>query len=375
MFSLFPRHRSASHELTIPRRASATSGRVSSKKAMSNSAVWAAIRLRASLESTLPIDVFRRSKALGEAYQIEPPSVLVTPDCWDADESQPMRIDEWLYARRVSLDLCGNAVGIKTHRDANDMPARIHLVDAEDVTIRGKGGRVLEYKIGHKTYEPKDVWHDRQYVVAGSPLGLSPIAHAALSLTAAQSAAQFTIDWFDRSASPSMVVKHTKAPLDKDDVVDKIRRRLTANLHAGEPMVLGSQWEVQLVAAKARDAAFLELADHSAVDVARFFNVPARVIDAVVAGQSITYANITQDLLSLLVLFLGPTFVQTEKALSALVPGGFVKLISDALLRMDPEARRRLLMEEYTKGLITADEYRRLNDLPPLPASEKGTQE
>jgi HK97 family phage portal protein len=371
-FSVFPRGQQRGVSLTdmgVSRRSSTTHGRVTSKQALQNSAMWACVRLHADLESTVPIDTQRRS-VTGQLIDMKTPHVLVTPDEWA--EGQPMLINEWLYARRVSLSIYGNAIGIITERDGSSLPRQIHLVDAEDVTVRGKGGRIVEYRIGNTEYKPKDIWHDRQYLMPGSPLGLSPLSHAALSLQAHRSAAQLTIDWFDRSASPALIVRNNKDDLNDDAAVQKIKRRLSASIHNGEPLVMGQKWEVQLATAKARDAAFLELMDHSVVDIARFFSTPARAIDGVVSGQAVTYANLTQDLLHLLVVHAGPNFTRTEKSLSRLVPGdGFMKLNSDALMRMDPEARRRLSIDEYNAGLITQEEARALENRPPLP---EGTQ-
>jgi hypothetical protein len=47
------------------------------------------------------------------------------------------------------------------------------------VTVRGSYSDILEYRIRGKLYDPEHIWHEKQFTVAGLPVGLSPIDHAA----------------------------------------------------------------------------------------------------------------------------------------------------------------------------------------------------
>jgi len=312
----------------------------------------------------MPVDCFTRYTGSSMLYPIATPDVLVTPDVWG--EGQPMDIVDWLYSTRLDLDRYGNAFGVITARDGAGLAREIHLVAAEDVSVKGKGSRITEYRIGTKTYSPSEIWHERQYTEAGSPLGLSPIAFAARTLNANSSALQFTLDWFERGAMPSMVMKSNAREFNAAEAA-KIQRRLAASMRDGEPAAVGKEWDVQMQGARVKDVAFLELMDHSMVDIARFFDVPADLIDAAVSGQSVTYANISQRNLQFLIMHFGPAVLRREKALSRLVPGrGFVKLNTDGLLRMDPDTRRKLLIAEVAGGLKTVNEARELENMPPL---------
>jgi HK97 family phage portal protein len=365
---LWPKQRANSlADYGITRSSSRKTGPISKSAAMSASAVWAATMLRAELISTLPIDVFKRLPGSDVLRPMVRPSVLISPDSWG--DGQPMSIVEWLAATQLDLDRFGNAFAIITSRDGNNLSRELRLVDARDVTVTGKGGQVTSYRVGDKSYEPRDIWHERQYVESGSPIGLSPIAAGARTLAAHLSALEFSLDWYSRGASPSMIVQNTTKDLE-DGESNKIKRRITASMRDGEPAVFGKSWEVQIKNARATDVAFLEMIDHSVVEIARFFRVPARVIDAVVSGQSVTYANLSQDMLHFLVLYLGPVITRRELALSRLVPGDrFVKLNSEAVLRMDPVTRRTLLMAEYLADVKTQDEVRALENLGPMPKS------
>lgn len=356
-------------DVGVDRRGPSVGGKTVSKgRAMHVSMVWAAVRLRADLESSFPVDVYKRTNGSNLLRPVTTPLVLIDPSEWA--EGQPMSIGEWLYATRADLDRYGNTFGIITARDGAGLPKQIHPVSAEDVSIVGKGMKIVEYRVKNKTYAPADIWHERQYVTPGSPLGLSPIAAAAQTLAGHLAAMDFALAWFDRGASPSVILKNTTKTFDSTEA-SRTKRRIAASLQDGMPMVVDKNWDVEIAAARAKDAAFLDLMGAGSVDIARFFGVPADLIDAAVSGQSITYANISQRNLQFLIMNLGPAVKRRETALSRLVTGGaFVKLNSDALLRMDPKERRLLLIAEVQAGLKTVNEARELENLPPLEIDE-----
>jgi len=95
--------------------------------------------------------------------------------------------------------------------------------------------------------------------------------------------------------------------------------------------------------------------------------VPSDMIDAAVAGQAITYANITQRNVQFLVMHLGPVVSRREEALSRLTPGPrFVKLNTDALLRMDPSSRADMHRVMIDSRVLTPNEARELENRRPL---------
>jgi hypothetical protein len=67
-----------------------------------------------------------------------------------------------------------------------------------DVVVRSKGMQISKFVIAGTEYDPWDVWHEKQYTVAGLPLGLSPVAYAAWTIEESLNAQKFA-----RSGSPA----------------------------------------------------------------------------------------------------------------------------------------------------------------------------
>lgn len=330
---------------------------VTADSALRHSAVWAACRLRADLVSTTPVDVFRRVE--GVQVEVPKPPLLTEPD------GGPLV--HWLYSTQFDLDRYGNAFGVVTARDSSGLPARVELVAASEVVVRGRGPVIDHWLVAGKRYEVRDVWHERQHTVAGLPLGLSPIAYAAWSIGGYLSAQQFALDWFDNGVAPSGHFKNTEMAIVEPEKAEAIKQRFKQAVKGRDVLVTGKDWEFNLVAADAAQAQFLEQMKYGVSDIARFFGVPGDLLEAEVSTGSITYANVTQRNLQLLVLNLGPVFVRREAALSAALPKPrYVKFNTDALLRMDPQTRANMLLAQVAGRVLAPSEARELDNRPPF---------
>lgn len=337
---------------------------VTSDSALRSSAVWACLRLRADLISTMPLDAYRRRE--GVQIEVAKPPVLVTP----GGESVP--ITEWLYSSQFDLDRSGNVVGPITERDGMGLPRRIDLVPLSDVYARGKGAEIIEWRIGKRIYQPSEVWHEKQFTIPGMPLGLSPVSYAAWSIGGYLSAQQFALDWFANDVAPTGTLKNTETSEISAKVAQVMKDRFKASVSGRDVFVTGAEWEYTPAAADASQAAFLEQMKYGVTDVTRFFGVPADMIDAEGSSSSITYANVTQRNLQLLVMNLGPAIIRREVALSRLLPQPrYVKFATDAILRMDPTARTEAILSRVAGRTLAPSEARELDNLPPFTAEQE----
>jgi HK97 family phage portal protein len=334
---------------------------VTSETAMRHSAVWACLRLRANLVSTMPVDLYR--KVNGVQVEVPKPPVLVNPG------GERVDMLEWMYSSQVDLDRAGNCFGLITAKDGLGFPARIELVPFGDVTVRMKDGQ-LSYRIGGIKYEPNEVWHEKQYTLAGLHVGLSPLAYAAWSIGEYLSIQQFALDWFGTGAVPSAHLKNTSKTLAPKET-EEIKRRFKAAVRNRDLFVTGNDWEYDMIQAEAAGADWIEAKRFGIGDIARFFDCPSDLIDAAVSGSSVTYANMTQRNLQFLITSLGPAVVRRESALSSLTSRPrFVKLNTGALLRMDPQSRASMISTQINARVLAPSEARALDDRAPFTESQ-----
>ncbi len=337
--------------------------RAGTSTALNQSVVWASMRLRASTEALMPVDVFRRID--GAAMEVPKPPVLVTPSFFA--EGHPDTIADWLYAGRMSLDGYGNSFGEIVARNAIGLPQRIQLVPAEDVRCRVKSTQIVEYRFGGKVMDPSRVWHERQYLMGGNPVGLGPLAHAALSVATSAAAREFLAEWFGNHAAPGGHFKKTDRVLAPGDA-ESIESRFNERVRAGGLLVTGSDWTYSPIQAKAAEAGLLEAINATALDQVRFLGVMADMVDvALDGGSAITYANITQKNMQYLVMNMGHPLKARDDALSTLTPKPqFVKLNRSAFLAMDPLTRAELMKSRIDSRTLTPSEARALEDQPRL---------
>lgn len=331
---------------------------VNRETAMRNSAVWACLRLRANLVSSFPVDAYR----IVDGRQVEVPKwpILVNPG------GERVGIDEWLYSSQMDLDRSGNVFGLIRETNGFGLPSRIDLVPCSDVSVLCKNRELTGYRVYGEEYAVNRVWHERQYTLPGLHVGLSPVAFAAWSLGEYQSIQEFALDWFSNGTIPSAHLRNTQKTL-KDEQADAVKARFKASVSSGDPFVTGADWEYNMLAAEGAAGNWIEAKRYGIGDIARFFDCPGDLIDAAVSTGSITYANITQRNLQFLIMHLGPAVTRRENALTKLLPAPRrVRLNTDALLRMDPQARANTLKTQVDSRTIAPSEVRELEDRPPF---------
>jgi HK97 family phage portal protein len=346
------------------RRLSTGSVHVTNETALRHSGVWAAVRLRADLVSTMPLDVFRMVH--GQQVEMPKPPILVTPG------GESVGLKEWLYSTQVDLDRAGNTFGIITERsgligpDGRGLPARIDLCALSDVTVKAKGTEITDIYVGKTRFDPWEIWHEKQYTVAGLPVGLSPVAFSAWNIEESLNAQKFAREWFGAGAIPLAELTNTAKKINKDEA-QVAKAAFRASVETGDIFVHGNDWTYKPIQSVASQSGFMEARQHGITDIIRFFGVPADLIDAAVSGSSVTYATITERNLQFLIMNLAPVIARREEALSRLIVGPrFVKLNSDALLRMNPEARARTMQIRINSRTLTPNQARALDNQPPL---------
>ena len=337
---------------------------INEDRGLRHSGVWAATKIRADLISTFPLDVLRDMGDRPMKMPIAP--IFINPG------GQGWTLKQWMWASQHDLDYVGNAVGLITARNGistpfypDGLPAEIQLQDTRLCSLVRKNGKLL-WRIDGKEYQPKDVYHERQYPWSGTPIGLSPLAYAAASIGEYLSLQRYSNDWFAGGGVPKAWMKNTVKRLGETER-DAAKQWYHDTIQNGDLMVTGNDWEYNMIQAEQVGMEWLEGRRFGLGEIARFFSVPSDLIDAAVSGQSITYANIAQRNLEFLIIHLGPAIIRREEALTNLLPQPrYVKLNTKGLLRLDPETQQQLLRSQLETWQITNDEARDLDDRAPL---------
>jgi HK97 family phage portal protein len=134
--------------------------------------------------------------------------------------------------------------------------------------------------------------------------------------------------------------------------------------------VIDGEAKFSPISFSADDSQFIESREFSTREIARIFRVPAWAIDGS-SGDSMTYANTSEQARALVTYSLRPWLVRIETALSSdpdLCPGGtYCAFELDGLLRANPKDRAEI----YTRALdpitgwLSRAEVRELEDLEP----------
>lgn len=353
-------------------RSAGSSVNVTLDKAMTQSAFWACVRLRADLLSTFPVDVFRDFQVGGQMVPLEMPKppILVDPGGREWD------FIDWMWASQRDLDTAGNTIGkivarngISTPYYPQGLPAVIELADTRACSVIRHKGELL-YRVDGKIYQPWEIFHERQYPASGTPVGLSPLMHAAKTVGELLEMQQYGLDWFSKGGIPKAWMKNTVKRL-QDTERDAAKQWYTDTVENGSLMVTGNDWEYNMIQAETAGMEWINGRQFGLAEICRFLGVPADLVDAAITGQSITYANMTERNLQFLIMNLGPAVKRRERTLTRLLPQPrYVKLNTEGLLRMTPALRQTILRSQLETWQITLDETRKLDNRAPLTQGE-----
>jgi HK97 family phage portal protein len=352
------------NQLVPVRPRSVASVNVDATSALRSSAVWACLRLRADLLSTMPAGVYRRQGGIDVPMQTAP--LFIQNPAGDK-----FGVEDWLYQTQIDLDRFGNCYGLND-RNGQGLIQTVTPVAASSVRIKGKGSIITAYNIDGTDYAPSDVWHERQYPLPGSPVGLSPIAFAAFTIGGYLSAQQFGLDWFGNGSIPAGRLKNTAKTINPGEAQIAKERFKTAVANR-DLFVHGADWEYDTLSTAANESQFIETMNFGVQDIARFFGVPGDLIDApAMSSAKITYANITQRHLQFLVMSLAPSIRRRERALTNALPQPqYVKFDTDSILRLDPLSLASMLTQMTGgKPLLASSEARNRLNLPPFTAEQ-----
>jgi HK97 family phage portal protein len=338
--------------------------------------VWACIRLISETVATLPLIVYRRGEDGSRTVAQDLPLYSLLHDSPHADFTA---VEFW-EGVAASLCLWGNAYAEKIMRGgrlSSLQPLRCELmvVDRNDA-----GERVYRYHDpdGFRVLREDRVFHVRGFGHAGD-VGLSPIAYARQSLGSAMAAEESAARLFAGGIQPGGILTSpgTLTPEQRTQL-QSIMQQFVGSSNANKMMIMEAGLSFSQVTMNQDDVQMLETRSFAVEEICRWFRVPPFMVGHTQKTTS-WGTGLEQQQIGFLTFALRPYLSRIEQAVRrSLIPAAersrvFAEFKVEGLLRGDSKARAAFYAIMVQNGIMTRNEVRGLENLPPKPGGDKLT--
>lgn len=336
--------------------------------ALTVSAVYRAVSIRANLAGTLPPHVYRRT-----ADRRIPEETEQTAYIWRRPNPEVSKAAFWITVY-FHLALTGNVfLYVVTVPDRpTRRPVELWPIEPRRVKI-GRAGD------GRKVYEIDGTIPERDYVDGGSIVhvaslsydglrGLSPIQAGRQALGLSLASEEYAARWFGQGTAVDAYLS-----TDKDLTTAQAEQysamwekfKSVANSHQLPVMGSGMKWMTTDL--NPEDSQLLQTRQFQVAEVARIFGVPEHLLGSH-DKQSSWGTGIAEQNRGLLTYTVDPDIVLVEQTISdELLPTNhYVKFDRGALLRGSNLERAEYLGIMRQNGIINANEWRALEDMEPI---------
>lgn len=356
-------------------RKAATGRRVNEDKALTFSAVWAAVAMISGHVGTLPLKLYRRLDNGGKTEERGHPTWGILHD----RPNREMVSTTFREALQGHLLLRGNAYAEIETNGAGEVagvwplhPDRTHLKR----TSSGQPFYEVETSGAPRRIHFENVWHIPGLGFDGRR-GYSVIRMARESIALGLAPEEYAARFYGNNSRPAGILTSERG------LSDTAMRRLKKswekvqggldNAHRVAVLEDGIQW--QQIGMTAEDAEFMDTRKFQVREIARWFNIPPHKIRDL---DNATFTNIEAQNIEFVVDTLTTWLVRWEQTANwkLLTPrereaGLFVEFSVDGLLRGDTEKRGQWYRERFNTGSITPNEIRGLENQNPIPGGDR----
>lgn len=338
-------------------------------------AVFSCISLIASDISKMPLRLMRRDSngIWKENNSGTPARIYRRPNAF---QNRMQFFECWLNSK-----LChGNTVALKIRNTRGDL-TELRILDWNKVTPLVADDGSVFYQINPDnmtgveasvTVPAREVIHDRFNCLFHPLIGLSPIYAAGLAAMQGHHIQENSAHFFRNGSKPSGVIEVPGT------ITDENARKLKANWetgytgeNAGKTGLLSNGAKYNPISMSADDAKVVEQLQMSEKIVCSTFHVPAYKAgvgdlpsnDNVEALEQQYYSQCLQTLIESIELLLDEAFELEDDA--------GTEFDVSALLRMDSERRIKTLGEGVKNTILTPNEARRSENLPPVTGGDE----
>lgn len=348
--------------------------------AMQLSAVWSCVRLISETIATLPLMVYRVDangrKTVAKDHQL-----------YELLHEQPnldMTAAEFWECMTACLVLWGNAYAEQT-LSPNGRVIGLEPLRPDWMRVLRVGRRIVyryhdpDAKGGYREYREEQILHLKGFGTNGLT-GLSPISFARHSLGNAMAVEESVGSTFRNMVRPSGILTTdqllTKAQ--QDAYSSKLADKFSGAVNSGKVMTLMAGFKFQPIGMPPEDAQMLQTRGFHVEEICRWFRIPPFMIGHT---EKVTSwgSGLEQQMIGFLTFALRPYLTRIEQAIrKALVSPLEVRTITaefnlEGLLRADSHGRAEFYSVMVEKGLMTRNEIRAKENLPPLEGGDRLT--
>ena len=333
------------------------------------SAVYACIAIIAGDVAKLPPRIRQRHPNGSKTDHDNHPAarVLFYPNKYQT------RVDFWGHFMSSCL-FTGNTY-VYLVRDERGIVSEMHILDPRRVRVLMADDGSVFYQIGQErlaellgtdVIPSRDILHHRLLTLNHPLVGLTPLYAAGVSAMTGQTIQQNSYAFFANMSRASGVL--TAPGKISPDLATRLKSEWDQNFRGGQmgrTAVLGEGMKWEPLTISAADAQLIEQLRWSVEDVARCFRVPTYMLTD---ASKVSFKNAEQ----LARNYYSQTLQYHIESIESRIDVAF-DLKDDiycefdlaALLRMELDARMVAYREGITSGVLTINEARRMEELPP----------
>ena len=343
---------------------------VNQDSAMTLSAVWACVRLRARVVGALGCGVYERTASGERLLARDHPLHQVVHESPNVDQTPA----EFWGGMISCIDLWGNAYA-RILRGSLKQVVGLEPLRPDRMTVRRANGvRVYDYRDGltSRRYRQEEIFHLRGFTLGGD-VGLSAVSYGRHSLGIALAADETAGKTFANGLQVSGFVKMlqgVRLTKDQREQLIDVFAKFTGSSNAGKVMPLDGGMDFVPLNLKPEDAQLLQSRGFGIEDVGRWFDTPPILIGHAGEGQTMWGSGVEQIILGWIVTGLDPLFVGIQQAVSKqlLTPPDrsrfYAEFNRQALLRADSKGRAEFYSKVFGLAGITPNQIADRENMP-----------
>jgi HK97 family phage portal protein len=330
---------------------------VTGENSLQSVAFRSAVDLMASLVSELPFNVY---SGKGTDRKIRN-----TPGYLEDPAGDGYGVEDWAYMLVQSWLLRGNGFGKIIDQGPTGMLRQVDLWHPDRVNVRISEGKEI-WTVNGREVDRETVFHRRAFPVAGTLLGLSPVAMHADTLGLSIAATRFGKGWFQDGGHPGGILSNSEADMSDDKVVQTAKDRFMAALFGvREPVILGRGWKFDQIQVAPEESQFLQTQGYSEAQSARIVGAGVAEILGYDTGTSMSYSNTVDRDITVLKYAANRWLRRMERVYSSFLPRPQYALFDrDAFLETNVMQRWLVNQKKLVTGAYTINEIRAQNSDP-----------